>query len=75
MSNNSQNDDNGEEYTWWNGEDLHDFFATVIQYGYDNIWIKTYVDEEERWLDVYLRDGDVLVGHYDVSHVCPPDCK
>lgn len=65
-------------YFWWDGSDLSEFFGTVNRYGYDNVRIEVREtgegEEREAFIDVYLKKGNKLVGHYNFSHICPPNC-
>ena len=79
---NSNGDEQEEEYSkkpyyWFYGRDLDGFFATVSKYGYDNVYIEVRESKEEKeaYLVVKLLDsGGEVVGHYNFSHSCPPDC-
>ena len=65
-------------FYWWYGKDLSEFFATVEEHGAENAYIelKKVRGKKEVYLVVKLLDsGGQVVGHYDASHVCPPDCS
>ncbi len=71
--------DQGSPFFWWYGYDLYDFFATVAKYGQDNVYIEMHEegegDDKETFLDVFLIGTGEQVGHYNDSHICPPDCE
>ena len=76
MSGNNNGDNGDQPFFWWKGEDLADFFNTVSKYGYDNVRSEMHeegeAEDREDFLYVIYECG--LVGHYNESHTCPPDC-
>lgn len=69
-----------DPHFWWYGKDLAKFFATVMKHGYENVYIELREirkgGEKEAWFIVKrLGSGGEILGGYNDSHVCPPDCS
>lgn len=71
-------EDKDPVFDWWDAADLRPMFECIAQHGTQNVRVENhyYGQGEARAVEIRVVDkatGDLL-GSFNMSHPCPPNC-